>query len=177
MEKQVTTHIVKGLILGGISVLSAVVIHIFNLYENAYSSLITYGVFFIGIIYSCLLFANQNDNKIPFGNIFAHGFKTTSVVIVVAVVYTVIAIKFLFPEIIDISINLSRKQMLAQSVKNPKLTSAMIEESIKMTREKFIPFAIGGTVISNGFIGLIASLIGAAVSKKNTNPFENKSTI
>ena len=67
--------------------------------------------------------------------------------------------------------------MLAQSVKNPKLTSAMIEESIKMTREKFIPFAIGGTVIINGFIGLIASLIGAAVSKKNTNPFENKSTI
>ena len=173
MENKVTSHIVKGLILGIVSVLSAVIVHTFNLYENPYTSLLTYGVFFVGIIYSCILFANQNDNKLSYGNIFAHGFKTTSVVIVVVVVYSIFAIKLLFPEIVDISINISRKQMISQSLKNPKLTSEMIEESMKMTRKYFMPFAIGGTIIINGFIGLIASLIGAAVAKKNTNPFEN----
>jgi hypothetical protein len=173
METKVTSHIVKGFTLGTLSILIAVIVHTFNLYENSYTLLATYGPFFIGIIISCILFSNQNQNRVTFGNIFAHGFKTTSVIIVILVLYTVLAIKLLFPEIVDLTLNITRKDMLKQSAKNPKLTIQMIEESIKMSKEYFTPFAIGGTILIYGFLGLISSLIGAAVAKKNTNPFEN----
>ncbi len=177
MENKVTSHIVKGVILGIISILLAVIIHVFNLYENIYLSLVTYGIFFIGIIFSCVLFANQNNNKFTYGNIFAHGFKTTSVVIIIVLFYTFIAIKFLFPEIIDITVNISRKQMLIQSAKNPKINSQMIEDSIEMQRQNFMQFAIGGTILFYGFLGLIGSLIGAAVAKKNPNPFSDNASM
>ena len=51
MEEKVTSHIIKGLVLGIISVFISVVVHTFNLYENPYVSLVTYGVFMIGIIF------------------------------------------------------------------------------------------------------------------------------
>jgi hypothetical protein len=74
---------------------------------------------------------------------------------------------------IDKMLLIQRKQMM----ENPKVTEEMIEQSIGMVKKYFVPFAIAGNVLGSGFIGVIASLIGAAVAKKNTNPFENKSTI
>jgi hypothetical protein len=71
---------------------------------------------------------------------------------------------------IDIILEISRKQML----ENPKMTDEMIEQAISMTKKFFIPFAIGGTILGTGFTGAIASLIGAAVAKKNPiDPFSN----
>jgi hypothetical protein len=108
---------------------------------------------------------------VTFGNIFAHGFKTTSVIIVITVLYTVLAFKFLFPDMKELMLTISKKQML----KDPKLTDEMIEQAMSMSRKYFLPFVIGFSIIGTGFLGLIGSLIGAAVAKKNTNPFENQS--
>jgi hypothetical protein len=130
---------------------------------------INYAIFFGGLIYGAILFSNENKNQVTFGNVFAHGFKTTAVVIVITVIYTVLAFKVLFPDMLDKVLELSRKQMM----KNPKMTDEMIEQGMSMTKKYFMPFAIGGTIIGTGFLGLIGSLIGAAVAKKNTNPFEN----
>ena len=169
MEEKVTSHIIKGLVLGIISVFISVVVHTFNLYENPYVSLVTYGVFMIGIIYSTILFANQNDNNVTFGNIFAHGFKTTAVVIVITVIYTLLALYVLFPDMVDKIIEMSRVEM----AKNPKLTDEMIEQGIAMTKKLFLPFAIAGAIFGTGFLGAIGSLIGAAVAKKNpVDPFK-----
>ncbi len=70
---------------------------------------------------------------------------------------------------VDKMLELSRKEML----KNPKLTSEMIEQGMAFSKKYFMPFVIGFSIIGTGFLGLIGSLIGAAVAKKNTNPFEN----
>jgi hypothetical protein len=116
------------------------------------------------------IYANQNNNNVTFGNLFAHGFKATAVVIVITTAYTFLAFKVLFPDMIDIILEISRKQML----ENPKMTDEMIEQAISMTKKFFIPFAIGGTILGTGFTGAIASLIGAAVAKKNPiDPFSN----
>ena len=53
------------------------------------------------------------------------------------------------------------------------MTDELIEQAIGMTKKYFIPFALGGNIIGTGVLGAIGSLIGAAVAKKNTNPFEN----
>jgi len=39
-----------------------------------------------------------------------------------------------------------------------------------MMRKFFMPFAIGGMLIMSAILGAVASLIGAAVAKKNPNP-------
>jgi hypothetical protein len=69
----------------------------------------------------------------------------------------------------DKMIELSRKEM----IKNPKMTDEMIEQAMTMTKKFFIPFALGGAIIGTGILGAIGSLIGAAVAKKNPNPFSD----
>jgi hypothetical protein len=169
MEKQITSHIIKGAILGGISILFSIIIYVFNLYTVKELNWISYAIIIGGIIYGNILYANQNGNNVSFGNIFAHGFKTTAVLIVITVAYTLLALKVLFPDMIDKIIDMSRIEM----EKNPKLTDEMIEQGISMTKKFFVPFAIGGVLIGTGFMGAIASLIGAAVAKKNpVDPFK-----
>ena len=170
MEKQITSHIVKGAILGGISILFSIIIYIFNLYTTQWLSWLSYAILIGGIIYGNVLFANQNDNKVTFGNIFAHGFKTTAVIIVITVLYTVLALYVLFPDMVDKIIELSRTEML----KNPKMTDEMIDQAMTMTKKLFLPFAVAGAIFGTGFIGAIGSLIGAAVAKKKpVDPFSD----
>ena len=169
MEKQVTSHIVKGAILGGISILFSIIIYVFNLYTTQWLSWLSYAILIGGIIYGNVLFANQNDNNVTFGNIFAHGFKTTAVIIIITVIYTLLALYVLFPDMVEKIIEMSRVEM----EKNPKLTDEMIEQGITMTRKLFLPFAIAGAIFGTGFLGALGSLIGAAVAKKNpVDPFK-----
>ena len=168
MDKQITSHILKGAILGGISILFSVIIYVFNLYTTQWLSFLSYAIFIGGIIYGNILFANQNENNVTFGNIFAHGFKTTAVVIVITVLYTVLSL-FIFPDMVDKIIEISRTAM----AKNPQMTDEMIEQGIAMTKKLFLPFAIAGAIFFTGFFGAIGSLIGAAVAKKNpVDPFK-----
>ncbi len=169
MEEKVTSHIIKGVILSIISIAFSVVVYVFNLYEMQSLTYLNYAIFLGGLIYGAILYSNENKNQVTFGNVFAHGFKTTAVIIVITVFYTVIAFKFLFPDMMELMLTISRKQML----KDPKLTDEMIEQAMSMSRKYFLPFVIGFSIIGTGFLGLIGSLIGAAVAKKNTNPFEN----
>ncbi len=167
---QITTHIFKGLILSAFSIVFSVVMYVFNLFEYSWLTWVSTVVIMGGIIYGNILYANQNNNNVTFGNLFAHGFKTTAVLIVITTAYTLLAFKVLFPDMIDIILEISRKQML----ENPKMTDEMIEQAMSMTKKFFIPFAIGGTILGTGFTGAIASLIGGGVSKKYPiDPFSN----
>lgn len=169
MEKQVTSHIVKGAILGAFSILFSIIIYVFNLYTVKELNWVSYAVIIGGIIYGNIVYANQKNNNVSFGNIFAHGFKTTAVLIVITVIYTALSLKVLFPDMIDKIIEMSRVEM----EKNPQMTDEIIEQAMTMTRKFFLPFAIGGVLIGTGVMGALASLIGAGVAKKNpVDPFK-----
>lgn len=169
MENTVTSHIVKGAILSAISIVLSVVVYVFNLYEMSWLSWINYAIFIGGLIYGAILYANQNNNNVTFGNVFAHGFKTTAVVIVITTLFTVLSTKVLFPDMIDKVLEMTRKQL----EKNPQMTDEMIEQAVTMTKKFFLPFAIGGAIIGTGILGAIGSAIGAGVAKKNPNPFQD----
>ena len=170
METQVTSHIVKGITLSVISIVFSVIVSVFNLYEMQSLTYLNYAIFLVGLIYGAILYSNENKNQVTFGNIFAHGFKTTAVIIVITSLYTVLAVKFLFPESIDISLRISRKGMES----NPNIPKESIDQNLNLVRNYFIPLTLGISMVVLAFLGLIASLIGAAVAKKNTNPFENQ---
>ncbi len=169
MENQVTSHIIKGVILSAISIVFAIIIYVFNLYDMSALTYVSYALFLGGLIYGAILYSNQNNNNVTFGNVFAHGFKTTAVVIVITAIYTVVSVKFLFPDMLDKILEISRKKM----AENPKMTDEMIEQAIDMTRKYFVPFALGGTIIGTGVLGAIGSAIGAGIAKKNPNPFSD----
>ncbi len=168
MEKQVTSHILKGAILGAISILFSIITYVFNLDSITWLKFVNVALIAGGLIYGNILYANQNENNVSFGNIFAHGFKTTAVLIVITVIFTVLFL-IIVPEMIDKTLDLQRIEL----EKKPELTDEMIEQALSLTKKFFIPFAIGGTLIGTGFLGAISSLIGAAIAKKNpVDPFK-----
>ena len=103
------------------------------------------------------------ESNVTFGNVFAHGFKVTAAVAAILAVYTFIAFKFIYPEMIDISVEEARKSMEAKG----NLSADQIDQSLVMVKKFFLPFAIGGALIVTAIIGAIAALIGAGVAKKN----------
>ena len=168
MENKITSHIIKGAIISGFGILLSIIVSVFNLYEVSWINYINYAITMGGLIYSCILFANENNNNVSFGNIFAHGFKTTSVIIVITVLYVVLSLKVLFPEMSDKIVEIARKKM----AENPQMTDEMIEQALGMTKKFLFPFAIGGAIIGTAIMGVIASLIGAGIAKKNpVDPF------
>ena len=122
MENKVTSHIVKGAILSAFGILISIIVTVFNLYEVSWINYINYAITIGGLIYSCIMYANENNNNVTFGNIFAHGFKTTSVIIVITVLYVFLSLKVLFPEMPEKILDIARKKM----AENPQMTDEMI---------------------------------------------------
>ncbi len=167
MEKKVTTPAVKGIIISLILIVFALVLMFLNLSRNKGLGGIQIAIFIAGVIWSAVSYANQMNGDVTFGNVFAHAFKVTAAVTAIMVVYTVISLKFISPEQVDIAIQEARTNMEAKN-----MSSDQIDTAINITRKFFLPFAIGGVLVMFMFIGLIASLIGAAVAKKKPrDPF------
>lgn len=162
MEKKITSPVVKGLIISLILVVFGLIIYFTNQMQNKALGFVQYCVLIAGIIWGCIQYSKELHGDVTFGNVFAHGFKITAFVIVVMVIYFVLASKLLFPDMIDKAI-----EEVRTSMEQKNTPDTQIETVVNMTRKYFIPFGIGGIIIGFGIIGAIASLVGAAVAKKN----------
>ncbi len=168
METKPTSHIVQGVVITLILIILGLIIYFTGQINNKALASVQYLILIGGIVWSCLQYSKQLDHHVTFGNIFAHGFKTTAVIIALMAVYTFLSLKLIFPEMGDKILEEARKNMEAQN----KMSDAQMDQAIDMTKRFFVPFAIGGIIIMFAIVGAIASLIGAAVAKKNPpNPF------
>ena len=168
MEQKVFTPVTKGLIITLLLIVFGLITYFTGQMQNKSLSSIQYLILLGGIIWSCIIYAKQMNGNVTFGNVFAHGFKTTAVITALICVYTFVALKFLFPDMLDKGLEEARKNMEEQG----KLTEEQIEQGMTMARKFAVPFAMGGILIFFAIIGAIASLIGAGVAKKNPqDPF------
>lgn len=168
METKPTSPAVKGIMISLVLIIISLVVQFLDLTQNKAISSIGILLFFAGIIWSDITYAKQLNGNVTFGNVFSDGFKTSAAVAAIMVVFTIISFKILFPESIDKILEQSRLDM----AKDNKLSDDQIETAISMTKKFFIPFAIGGSIVMYLLGGVIASLIGAAVAKKNpSDPF------
>ncbi|MES2332468.1 MAG: DUF4199 domain-containing protein [Bacteroidota bacterium] len=165
MEQKVTPPWTKGLVISLILIVYGLALYFAGQAQNKSLSWIQFIVLIVGVIVADNSFAKQKNGNVTFGNVFAHGFKVTATIIVIMVIYSVIAFKFLFPEMIDAIMNQARTDM----EKKGNLTEEQITQGVEMGKKFFIPFAIGGIIVMFGICGAIASLIGAGVAKKNPN--------
>jgi hypothetical protein len=172
MEQKVTPPWMIALITSLFLIIFNLVIYVANQLMN--KSLANIQLFIIGVVVvvGCIYYAKQMNGKVTYGNVFAHGFKITAGIAAILAIYIFVSVKFIYPEIIDLTIEQSRIEM----EKGGKLTSDQIDEYLKFTRNNFLSFSIGFSIFFIALLGLLASLIGAGLAKKNPiSPFENAS--
>lgn len=168
METKVTTPVVKGLIISMILIVIGLAIYFSGQIGNKSLGYLQYLILLGGIIWACINYANQLNNNVTFGNVFAHGFKTTAVVTVIIIAYSILAFKVLFPDMQEMLVQQAELEMEKQS-----MSDSQRDQATSMMKNYMVPFAIAGILFFFMVIGLVASLIGAAVAKKKPlDPFQ-----
>jgi hypothetical protein len=171
-NRPVTSNVTKGLIISLVLIVIDLIAGFAKFKFETWFTWIPTIVLCIMLIWACISYANQMSNSVTFGNVFAHGFKTTAVVACLMLIYTLLSVFVIFPETKELALEKAREQM----EKDQRLSESDIENGIEMTRKLFLPFAIAGSVIGTLIVGAIASLIGAAFARKNPpSPFQNPS--
>lgn len=164
MEKKVTSNVTKGTVIALILIVLDMVSSFADFKYATWYTWIPSLLLIAAIIWACISYANQMENAVTFGNVFAHGFKTSAVVACLVFIYTLLAIFIIFPEMKDKALEMAAIQMDKQGNNMPEETK---EQALKFTEKIFVPVAIASAVLGTLIVGVIASLLGAAVAKKN----------
>jgi len=163
------THVQKGLLVSLILIVIGIAGYFTKLFEQSWFSWASNGILCIAVIWGCITYANQMNGQVTFGNVFTHGFKMSVVIALILIVWVLLAMTVLFPEMKDKTLEMARQRMEERG----NLSDSQIEQGVEFTKKFFIPFAIGGTLLGTLIFGTVASLIGAAVAKKKpVNPLD-----
>lgn len=164
MEKKITSRITKGVIIAALLILLDLLLQ--KLYESVPDGtryLLRLLITFAGVLASCIIYSRQSGGGLAFGDVFSHGFKTTAVVAFIMAVYSFVAVKWIYPapsaaemeaavrsiEQQGNTLHEEAKQMAAQAAKNRWIVYVSISLFVSL-----VP-------------GLLGSLAGAAITKKN----------
>lgn len=167
MEQKVTSTVIKGFILGLIMIVVTLGLTFSGLGTDSSFKWLSYAVFIAGVVVSITYYGKQVNHNSTFGNYFAHGFKISALVTIIMIAYSVVFIS-MFPEFKEEALDAARKQMQS----NKDLSEENIQQGIEMTKRFFMVAMIGGILLFYLITGAIASLIGAAITKKDPRPFE-----
>ncbi len=116
--------------------------------------------------FDVIKYGKDLNGNVTFGNLFAYGFKTTSVVAVFFIAFMVI-FYLIFPEYKDQVFELAKQKAL-ENAKGANTED--LEKGLDIIKKFFWVTIIAGIMISYAILGVIGGLIGAALSKKDQNP-------
>lgn len=167
MQQQITSTIVKGAIIGLIMILVSIGGSFLGLDANGYFQWVGYSIFLIGIILSISQYGKQINYNSTFGNYFAHGFKISALVTLMMIVFLIVFMT-IFPDFKEKALEVAKKDMA-----DKKMSAEQMEQAINLTKKFFMVFLVGGALLGYLLFGAIASLIGAAVTKKDPHPLQD----
>ena len=167
MQQKITSTTVKGFIIGLIMIAFSLTVSFLDLQSNSIFQWLGYGIFLIGIILAISQYGKQLNYNSKFGDYFAHGFKVSAVVTLLMIVFLIVFMT-VFPEFKDKAMDEARKSMTTKN-----LSEEQIDKAIDITKKFFMVFLIGGALLGYLLFGAIASLIGAAITKKDPQPFQD----
>ena len=169
-EQKPISPIMKGVIISLLLIVLSLIAYFTGQDTATWNQWLVNIILFGGILWACISYGKQLNNNVTFGNVFTHGFKVSSLVTLFLIFFTVIFF-LLFPEVKEKGLDAARTKM----EKSGDFSDDQIEQGIALTRKFFYVFAIGGLMFAYMIIGTIASLIGAAITKKDPRPpFENQ---
>lgn len=155
-----TKGLIIGLALGLISIVMQLTIKDFAKMQQV--GYVSYLVIIGGIVWACYKYGQDMQGRVTFGNVFAHGFQTTAVMTIIGLVFTILMLFVLFPDMKEKMLEVARADMEKQG----KMSESDIDNAMEMTRKMFTPFLIAGSVVGNLILGAIGALIGAGIAKK-----------
>ena len=166
-EQKPISHLIAGLIIGAIMIIFSLVVEFAGLQQVKGIPLIGYGIIMASLILFISIYGKAMNNQVTFGNLFSYGFKTTAVLMLTMILFTIIFF-LLFPDI---------KEKLFESARQKMEEKIMPEDEImdklSIGKKMFWPLTIGSIALVYAVVGAIASLIGAAITKKNLiNPID-----
>ena len=170
MKKKVTTPVVAGIVVSLILIVLNIVLYFTGAYLQKWTQYFGGAVMLGGIIWAIVNHGNEKEHDVTFGNLFGFGFKVTAVIICLTLLYTILA-GFLFPDIKQKVMEMARQNALSQ----PGVNEDQAEKGMEMFEKNYTLFMVIGLIFWDLIVGVIASLIGAAVGKKNPkSEFENQ---
>lgn len=163
---------IKGILISLIIIIIGIAGYFTDLAFSSWYSWAVNGLLVLAIIFACVHYANQKDGYVTFGNVFGHGFKVTAVVTVILLIYTLLAMTVLFPDMKQRIFDMQQAQM-----EEKNLPDDQIETAMNMMKKYFMLFLVLGVIVGNLIFGCIGSLIGAAAAKKRKiNPMDQFGT-
>ena len=163
MEPPKKTFVNAALVISLILIIADLIGKFANLTFTTWFKWLPSLILIAALIIACTAYGKENGGAVSFGNVFGYGFKISAVVTGIVLVYTIIALYFIFPEIKDMALEQARKQMEEKGT----MSQDNIDTALAMTRKLFMPFAIAGVIIGTLLVGAIGSVLGAAFTKKN----------
>ena len=164
MEKNITSRITKGVIITGLLIALDIILQkTYAVVPDSTRYLPRLVVSFAGVLISCIVYSRQSGGNLAFGELFSHGFKTTAVVAFLMALYTFIAIKLIYPAPsaaeMDAAIRSYEQQGNALHEEAKQLAAA----AAKNRWIVYVSVSLFVTLVP----GLLGSLAGAAITKKN----------
>ena len=167
-ENKIMSPQIKGLLISLIVIILGIAGYFTDLGFSSWYNWVVNLVMLVAIIVACVHFGNQKQGYVTFGNVFLHGFKITAVVTIILLVYTLLAFNVLFPDMKERIFDMQRTKMEEAGIDDDKL-----EQATTMMKKYFMIFLVLGVIFGTLIWGCIASLIGAAVTKKKkVNPLD-----
>lgn len=163
-SKEPKTYLNYGVLTGIILVVLFVLYYVFTWYTNKALGWIPTLVFLVLIVMAQVNHAKALNGNITFGNLFAAGFKTACAAIAIYVIFLILFVLFV-PSYKDQMMEVSREAMVKKGLSDDQINAGMT-----IGKKFFTVSLIGGTIIIELIFGVIASLIGAAIAKKNPQP-------
>jgi len=161
-ETKPATPAKKGSILAAVLLVAALTVYFAAGLAQRNIVYLLYAILFTGILISSVYYARQMNGNVTFGNVFAEGFKTTAVVIVLSAMCTFLTLKVFFPGLIDSLIEAGKAEMKRQGGSS----DTQIKTYFDGMRGFMVPLIIGYIIFFFGITGSIGALAGAAIAKK-----------
>ena len=169
-EKKPISHFVAGLIIAAILIIYTTLLNYMGLFQNQSLGWVAYFILIGGLVLFVNLYGKAKNHQVTFGNLFSYGFKATSIITLIMILYIVIFF-MAFPEFKDKIVETAREGMEKQG----NMTDDQIDQGLEMFERNFILFTGGGALFMYLVLGAIGSLIGAAITKKQPrSPFDQQ---
>jgi len=164
MEKKITSRIVKGVIIVGILiVLDLVLLQLYHPLPDGLRYLPRLVIVLLGVLVSCIIYSKQSGGSPGFGEVFTHGFKTTAVIAFLMALYTFIAVKAIEPPPGPAEMEAAVK---AIEQRGNTLHEEAIREAEAAAKSRWVIY-VSISIFATLIPGLLGSLAGAALAKKN----------
>ncbi len=168
--KKPMSHFVAASVIAAVLIIYTLVLQFTGLWKNPSMAWISYILMVAGLIFFVNQYGNALDNQVTFGNLFSYGFKTTALLALIMIAFTVILFS-IFPDIREKMVEIARQRMEDRNTPEDQ-----IDKGIEMWQKMFWVLTFGGIILVYAIVGAIGSLIGAAVTKKKpVNPLDQMS--